>query len=81
MQESDSIARNLTIEARSTDMLILWTDCDREGEAIGFEIAQHCQKAQRRLIVKRACFSAVIAEYVAFFHANSNVLAKSTMHV
>lgn len=42
---------------------MIWTDCDREGENIGYEIAQYCQKF-KNIIVKRARFSAVISEYV-----------------
>lgn len=45
-------------------MLMIWTDCDREGEHIGKEIANVCRKAKRNIIVKRARFSAIIAQYV-----------------
>lgn len=49
-------------EARQATHLMIWTDCDREGEAIGHEIVQVCRKANPRLIVKRARFSAIIAK-------------------
>jgi len=55
------IAKNLTDEVRRSDMLMIWTDCDREGENIGYEIVQHCRKV-KDILVKRAKFSAVIAE-------------------
>jgi DNA topoisomerase-3 len=55
------VERNLQNEARTADLLIIWTDCDREGEHIGWEVAQVCIKANRRLKVKRARFSAIIA--------------------
>ena len=51
-------------EARGADMLMIWTDCDREGEHIGSEVATVCRKAKRNIIVKRARFSAIIAQYV-----------------
>jgi DNA topoisomerase-3 len=63
--ESKTIERNLKNEARGADMLMIWTDCDREGEHIGSEIATVCQKAKRNIIVKRARFSAIIAQYVS----------------
>jgi DNA topoisomerase III len=58
----ESIVANLSAEARKAQMLVIWTDCDREGEHIGSEIADVCRKANRNLTVKRARFSAVIAQ-------------------
>lgn len=40
---------------------MIWTDCDREGEHIGSEVADVCRAANRRIIVERARFSALIA--------------------
>ena len=40
-------------------MLIIWTDCDREGENIGFEIIDVCKAINPRLEVKRAKFSEI----------------------
>lgn len=54
------VERNLQNEARNADLLIIWTDCDREGEHIGSEVATVCVRANRRLRVKRARFSAII---------------------
>lgn len=47
-------------EARTADLLMIWTDCDREGEHIGSEVADACKKAKPGLRVKRARFSAII---------------------
>ncbi len=44
-------------------MLMIWTDCDREGEHIGSEIAAICRRVKRNIVVKRARFSAIIAQY------------------
>ncbi|KIM83269.1 hypothetical protein PILCRDRAFT_783465 [Piloderma croceum F 1598] len=62
--ESKTIEKNLRNEARGADMLMIWTDCDREGEHIGSEIATVCQKAKHNIIVKRARFSAIIAQQI-----------------
>lgn len=40
-------------------MLIIWTDCDREGEHIGSEIVEICRDANSRLDIYRARYSAV----------------------
>ncbi|KAJ9100565.1 hypothetical protein QFC21_003608 [Naganishia friedmannii] len=58
------VERNLQQEARRADMLIIWTDCDREGEHIGSEIVNVCRQANRNIRVKRAKFSAIIAAQI-----------------
>jgi DNA topoisomerase III len=45
--------------ARSCQQLVLWLDCDREGEAICFEVMQQCRRANPGIIVRRALFSAL----------------------
>lgn len=40
-------------------MLVIWTDCDREGEHIGSEIVEICRGANSRLDIYRARYSAV----------------------
>ncbi|EPQ56903.1 prokaryotic type I DNA topoisomerase [Gloeophyllum trabeum ATCC 11539] len=62
--DKKSIERNLMTEARGAQMLMIWTDCDREGENIGAEIARVCRSANRNITVKRARFSAIIAQQI-----------------
>ncbi|GAX84927.1 hypothetical protein CEUSTIGMA_g12348.t1 [Chlamydomonas eustigma] len=45
--------------ARQAQWLVLWLDCDREGENISFEVIQVCQAANPRLVIRRARFSAL----------------------
>lgn len=40
-------------------MLVIWTDCDREGEHIGHEIREAAKKGNGQIQVKRARFSNV----------------------
>jgi DNA topoisomerase III len=63
-KDKKAIEDNLLAQARHADTLMIWTDCDREGEHIGLEIARVCQKAKRNIVVKRARFSAIIAQCV-----------------
>lgn len=41
-------------------MVILWLDCDREGEAIGDEVRTCCWRANPHLPMYRARFSTVL---------------------
>ena len=47
-------------QAKKASILVLWLDCDREGEAIADEVDQICKKANGRLQTFRAQFSAVM---------------------
>lgn len=62
--DKKGIEQNLMTQARRSDMLMIWTDCDREGEHIGMEIARVCRRAKPNIQVKRARFSAIIAQCV-----------------
>lgn len=48
---------NILSEARNSQMLMIWTDCDREGEYIGWEVMTAAQKSNRAIRVKRANFN------------------------
>lgn len=61
-QDCKKVAQNLKDEARSSDVLMIWTDCDREGEHIGAEVVRECQRVKRDIEVTRARFSAIIAK-------------------
>ncbi|XP_050227731.1 DNA topoisomerase 3-alpha isoform X2 [Mercurialis annua] len=54
------IKRTLEEEARKCQWLILWLDCDREGENIAFEVVEVCGSVNRYLTIRRARFSALI---------------------
>lgn len=44
--------------------MIIWTDCDREGENIGFEIIDVCRAVKPNIPVYRAKFSEITAASV-----------------
>ncbi|GLB36997.1 putative introduces a single-strand break via transesterification at a target site in duplex DNA [Lyophyllum shimeji] len=62
--DNKAIEENLLNQARRADTLMIWTDCDREGEHIGLEIVRVCRRAKRNIVVKRARFSAIIAQQI-----------------
>ncbi|XP_062999738.1 DNA topoisomerase 3-alpha isoform X2 [Elgaria multicarinata webbii] len=53
------IKRTLEREAAQCQALVIWTDCDREGENIGFEIIHVCKAVKPSLQVFRARFSEI----------------------
>lgn len=53
------IKSTLQREAAKCNVLIIWTDCDREGENIGFEIINVCKEKKPNLRVLRARFSEI----------------------
>ncbi|KAJ8552498.1 hypothetical protein ON010_g10050 [Phytophthora cinnamomi] len=65
------IEKTLLKEARQSQWLVLWLDCDREGENIAYEVKCICEKSNRRLRVFRARFSALIPRDI--IHAVQNL--------
>lgn len=62
-----AVSRNIERESRSATKLFIWTDCDREGEHIGWEIASVAKKSNRGLRdtdIQRAVFNNVEASHV-----------------
>jgi DNA topoisomerase-3 len=62
-----ALETNLKNLARTCQMLVIWTDCDREGENIGAEVASVCQSVNPNIIIKRAKFS-VVQKRLLFFN-------------
>jgi DNA topoisomerase IA len=55
---------NLATEARHAQILFIWTDCDREGEYIGWEVLTAAKKGNANIDVKRARFNNLERAYV-----------------
>jgi DNA topoisomerase-3 len=63
-QDNKAIAKNIEDQARRATALVIWTDCDREGEHIGSEIRDAARKGNAQIQIKRARFSNVERAYV-----------------
>ena len=59
-EESKNLERTLVEEAKKASILLLWLDCDLEGENIAYEVITVCKAANRNIDVYRAKFSALI---------------------
>ncbi|CAI2165301.1 1535_t:CDS:10 [Funneliformis geosporum] len=59
-ENAESIRDNIFNIAHSVTHLMIWTDCDREGEKIGSDIKDICVMANAGITVSRARFSAII---------------------
>jgi len=59
-----NIKRTLEREIRKSQALIIWTDGDREGENIGFEIIEVCKEVKPNIRVYRARFSEITARAI-----------------
>ncbi|CAR24118.1 DNA topoisomerase 3 [Lachancea thermotolerans CBS 6340] len=71
-KDQQKIADNIKKECRNADYLMIWTDCDREGEYIGWEIVQTAIQANQSLQanVYRAVFSHLESGHI--MHAARN---------
>jgi len=56
--------RTLEREIRSCNSLIIWTDCDREGENIGYEVINLCKNIKPNIQVWRAKFSEITNSFI-----------------
>ncbi|KAK3302052.1 DNA topoisomerase [Chaetomium strumarium] len=55
--DNKHIAKNIEDQARRASTLVIWTDCDREGEHIGSEIRDAAKRGNAQIQIKRARFS------------------------
>ncbi|KAM0483260.1 hypothetical protein ACHAPX_002710 [Trichoderma viride] len=62
--DKKDIAKNLADQAKYARLLVIWTDCDREGEHIGQEIVDAAKVGNAAIQVKRARFSNVERAHV-----------------
>ncbi|KAL6237636.1 hypothetical protein BDW75DRAFT_228501 [Aspergillus navahoensis] len=55
--DKKAIADNIMKQAMYNQYLVIWTDCDREGEHIGTEVRDQAKAGNERIVVKRAKFN------------------------
>lgn len=60
----EPVRNNILNLVKYSSVLIIWTDCDREGENIGFEIINVCREVKPNIRVFRARFSEITARSI-----------------
>ncbi len=60
-ENSKDVVKNIQDAARGIQQLVLWLDCDREGEAIAYEVIEVCRSVSPDIKLFRAHFSTVTA--------------------
>lgn len=78
-KDKKTIAQNLESQARYAQALVIWTDCDREGEHIGNEIVEAARKGKPGIQVLRARFSNVERAYVVMSSFSTGYLLTITV--
>ncbi|KAF5027231.1 hypothetical protein F66182_647 [Fusarium sp. NRRL 66182] len=73
-EDKKTIAQNLESQAKYAQVLVIWTDCDREGEHIGHEIVEAARKGKPNIRVFRARFSNVERAHVLSAARNLSTL-------
>ena len=70
---NNRIVDNLEEQSKNAEELVLWLDCDMEGEAIAKEVEELCTKFNPHLVVRRARFSSLAPReiYYAINHLDS----------
>ena len=71
-EDKIKLATNLKRLSKNCNVLVLWLDCDAEGEAIAFEVIEICSQGNRNLNIYRAHFSAVTQQDIS--HAFNNLM-------
>lgn len=61
-----AVESNLKKLSKTSSVLILWLDCDREGEHISFEVIDTCKRENANIKIKRAVFSAVTENDISY---------------
>ena len=64
----EGIDKTLRIEGKKAKLLIIWTDGDREGENIGYEIINSVKDVNQNIILKRAKFSEITRPSIQCVH-------------
>ena len=61
------LQRTLEREVRGCGVLIIWTDCDREGENIGFEVIDVCKNSMLCMTLLFLPYFNMLAKTITMF--------------
>jgi DNA topoisomerase-3 len=81
-EDQQLVAKNIAKLSRNCDQLMIWTDCDREGEYIGYEILEAARKGNQRLTLEntwRAEFSHLERSHILQAARNPRKLDKKAI--
>ncbi|KAM0677623.1 Karyopherin transporter [Binucleata daphniae] len=69
-KNQDNIKKNIQNQVYNANLVVIWTDCDREGENIGKEIYDVVREKNKHVEIKRARFNAITFTNICYAFDN-----------
>jgi DNA topoisomerase-3 len=75
------LCRHLQSESKGADYLVLWLDCDREGENICFEVMENCVPKMKQPTNQGKMSHVYRAKFSGIFAHRMKLSCKTAIHI